>query len=126
VKRDTKYCPGCKTQVSKVDFDKYDSYHTKPKCRKCEKADEDGLPKGKMKQCKRCKDDLPQDSFDKKTCRNRYDVCKACQHPICSKCGARRESIWKPKPKAKDPVPLCDKCEKNDKKKKDAGPTKRR
>ena len=90
-----------------------------------EKTCEEGA-KGKTKRCKRCDDDLPEDALEKKGSYNLHDVCKACRHPICAKCGARRESPWRPPPKAKDPVPLCDKCEKKEGKKKAGGTKKRR
>ena len=112
-----KKCAGCSEDLPWDAFDKYDSYHAHGKCKKCEENAE-----GKMKTCKRCKDELPKSAFNKLKGRyERYDVCAACQHPSCAKCGAERKSIWKPNPRAKDPAKLCDKCERKEKKKKPAG-----
>ena len=118
-KEPLKTCAACGDDLPREAFGKYDSYHVRAKCKKCE---EDA--KGKTKTCKRCEKDLPMDAFEKKKGRReRYEVCSTCQHPLCSKCGTKRKSIWSPSPKAKDPARLCDKCEKKEqrKKKKTAG-----
>ena len=62
--------------------------------------------------CLRCEKPLREKDFDKDPKGELYKVCRACQHPTCSNCGATRESIWNPNPKVEEPVPLCDVCEK--------------
>ena len=61
--------------------------------------------------CPRCKKRVRVEDFDRDHHGNLYKVCRACQHPTCSICGATRGSIWTPSPKVEEPVPLCDDCE---------------
>ena len=61
--------------------------------------------------CRRCEKPLREKDFDKDPKGELYKVCRACQHPTCSNCGATRGSIWTPNPKVEEPVPLCDDCE---------------
>ena len=62
--------------------------------------------------CGRCKVILPTTAFDRRDgCRNLYTICRDCQHPQCQSCGTHRKGIWTPPPKARNPVPLCERCE---------------
>ena len=55
------------------------------------------------------------DAFDRDEERVRYVVCRACQRPARENCGRVRDAIWRPSPRAKNPVRLCDECERKGK-----------
>ena len=87
-------------------------------CPDCLQADEtkqqaDGTKRpGQL--CRHCKVILPTSAFDRGDNRHLYNICRECQHPQCHSCGAQRKGIWIPPPRARDPLPLCEKCERKE------------
>ena len=75
-------------------------------CKACQKGP-------KTRPCTQCGKKLSDSDFDIREDGHLYKVCRKCQHPNCDRCGTKRESIWTPNPREKNPDKLCDACEKN-------------